>query len=271
MAGKKLTLFYLLLTNVAEGVLPRIQYQMSGDLIIGGLIPLHNYDDISERCASRRDIGSLRLVEALVYSITTVNQDTERLNGITLGYEIYDTCSSGSETLKNSLAFVPSLRDKDNVLGVVGPQRSSSSIQATKLLGLYNISIISYLSTSDELSNSVRYPYFYRMVPPDIFQVGIECNIQYLTAGCDIMNKIYLIWLSVILFYDSIIYYEIKINIKLKKKINMKLEKKIQGNVFTQTFVGEPGWLDNSLLTCLFVFRLFNEAILVMTPASPSI
>lgn len=188
MAGKQLTLFYLLLTNVAEGVLPRIPYQMSGDLIIGGLIPLHNYDDISERCASRRDIGSLRLVEALVYSITTVNQDTERLNGITLGYEIYDTCSSSSETLKNSLAFVPSLRDEDNVLGVVGPQRSSSSIQATKLLGLYNISIISYLSTSDELSNSVRYPYFYRMVPPDIFQVGIACNNLYLTAGYDIMK-----------------------------------------------------------------------------------
>lgn len=146
-------------------------YRQPGDLIIGGLVPIHFFNDTLRKCGETRDLGALRRVEGIAYAVSKINNDRGILDGITLGYEIYDTCSSTSETLKNALNFIPSLRERDNVIGVVGPQRSSSSLQATTLLGIYNISLISFLSTSDELSNSNRYPYFLRTVPPDKFQV----------------------------------------------------------------------------------------------------
>ncbi|XP_033099365.1 metabotropic glutamate receptor 3-like isoform X2 [Anneissia japonica] len=57
------------------------------------------------------------------------------------------------------------------ITGVVGAQRSSSSLQAAVLFGLYGIPQISYLSTSDELSDKLKYKYFLRTVPPDTYQI----------------------------------------------------------------------------------------------------
>lgn len=156
--------------------LQRKVYKQDGDLIIGGLIPLHYFNESSGNCNAKRDIGSLRLVEAIAFAISKVNEGN-RLRGLRLGYEIYDTCSSMSGTLKSALAFIPPLREEDNILSVVGPQRSDSSLIGTRLLGLYNISIVSYLSTSDELSNDKMYPYFFRTVPPDKFQVNVIIDI----------------------------------------------------------------------------------------------
>lgn len=164
-----------------------LNYSSIGQLNIGGLFPLHFYDEPARTCGELREIGSLRRMEAMVYAINKINQNTSILNNISLGYEIYDTCSYPAETLKQSLNFIPPYRKastcecdnlgKNNslsneILGVVGPQRSSSSVQSTILLSLYNIPQVSYLSTSDELSNDERYPYFLRTVPPDRFQVS---------------------------------------------------------------------------------------------------
>ncbi|XP_038077741.1 metabotropic glutamate receptor 3-like [Patiria miniata] len=166
-------------------------YIQEGDLMIGGLIPLH-YTNLSDDglCSPLRSIKALREVEAMVYAINWINRNHTILPGVRLGYHIRDTFYSVSATLRSSLNFIPGsgFGDQDRpVVGVVGARRSSCSEQAAILLGLYRMPQVSYLSTSDVLSNKNRYPYFMRTVSPDIYQVEaivdllMEFNWSYVT------------------------------------------------------------------------------------------
>ena len=165
------------------GFVSSVNYTRPGDIIIGGLFPLHTYDESSATCGTIRSINSLKKVEAMVYAVDRINQDEYLLPNITIGFEIYDTCGYDSKALQTSLNFIPSSidgsrdDDKKPMLGVVGPQASSSSVLTSLLLGLYRIPMISYLSTSDELSNALRYPYFLRTVGSDRYQVRAIVDI----------------------------------------------------------------------------------------------
>lgn len=53
------------------------------------------------------------------------------------------------------------------VIGVIGSSRSSQSKAVAQLLSPAQIPLISFFSTSDELSDKTLYPYFLRTVPPD--------------------------------------------------------------------------------------------------------
>ncbi|KAL8592313.1 hypothetical protein ACOMHN_036947 [Nucella lapillus] len=57
-----------------------------------------------------------------------------------------------------------------DVVAVLGSSSSDESIAATRLLGAGRVPMVSVFATSDELSNSQRYPYFLRVVPPGRFQ-----------------------------------------------------------------------------------------------------
>ncbi|XP_022082120.1 metabotropic glutamate receptor 3-like isoform X1 [Acanthaster planci] len=178
----------LLVDQVAQvGTYSGIHYTCRGDLNLGGLVPLHKYDETNQQCGPLRTIGALKRLEAMVFAVDTINRNSSLLPGIDLGFEIYDTCSSNAVTLRDCLNFIPPQRWDGNcsllrseelcpdteppIVGVVGAQRSGSSVQAAILLGLYHIPQVSYLSTSDELSNVLRYPYFLRTVGPDSYQV----------------------------------------------------------------------------------------------------
>lgn len=162
-----------------------ITYKHWGDINLGGLFPVHFYEESVQDCGELRGLDALKRVEAMAYMVRQINDNKTLLPNITLGYEIYDTCSFNAIALKQSLKMIPAQRLTSQCLsnttdgplpliaGVVGAQRSASSLQAAILFGLYAIPQVSYLSTSDELSNDDRYPYFLRTVPPDRFQVRI--------------------------------------------------------------------------------------------------
>ena len=123
----------------------------------------------------------------MVYVIDKVNANITLLPNISLGFEIYDSCSYDAIALQASLQMVPLVEGtsafvcndtmESPVFGIVGAQRSSSSMQAALVLGHYHIPQISFLSTSDELSNIDRYPYFLRTVAPDRFQVQVMVDM----------------------------------------------------------------------------------------------
>ncbi|XP_038077109.1 metabotropic glutamate receptor 3-like [Patiria miniata] len=175
------------------GTYSGVHYTQRGDLNLGGLVPLHDYDEKNQECGKLRNIGALKRQEAMVYAVEAINRNTSLLPGVVLGFEIYDTCSSNAVTLRDCLNFIPPQRWNGNcslfkssehcpettppIVGVVGAQRSGSSVQAAILLGLYQIPQVSYLSTSDELSNIYRYPYFLRTVGPDSYQVAAIADL----------------------------------------------------------------------------------------------
>ncbi|PIK44276.1 putative metabotropic glutamate receptor 3 [Apostichopus japonicus] len=184
-----ITTLLLLHGSLSGTIQPDIVYRRDGDILLGGLFPLHIYDESIRYCSDIRDLSSLKNLEGMVYAIDDINRHETLLPNITIGFEIYDSCFDFAVTVARCLNFLKKKRENDclwkipddvcrrtsdggPLVGVVGAQRSVCTMEAAMLLATDAIPVISYLSTSDELSNRFKYPYFMRTVPPDTPEVS---------------------------------------------------------------------------------------------------
>ncbi|XP_060710811.1 G-protein coupled receptor family C group 6 member A-like [Hemiscyllium ocellatum] len=172
-----------------------------GDIIIGGLFPVHR---LVENLTHRTQPGPLHCagfdpamflhVQAMIYTIEQINNSTF-LPGITLGYEIYDSCSDVITAIQATQRFISKLNSSDsrievhcnytdynpNVKAVVGDLYSEISIVVARLLNLYLIPQISYGSSAETLSDKTKFASFLRTVPNDNHQTnGIAQLMEHL-------------------------------------------------------------------------------------------
>ncbi|XP_072047032.1 metabotropic glutamate receptor 8-like [Amphiura filiformis] len=121
----------------------------------------------------------------MTYAIHLVNQRQDILQNVSLGYEIRNNCGDEDVTVWSVLTLLsPSgnvdyenvcstqRQESGKVLGIIGTKRSSTSLLAARIASVYNVPMIAYQATSDELSNTDRFPFFLRTVPPDKFQAS---------------------------------------------------------------------------------------------------
>lgn len=159
-----------------------------GDIMIGGLFPVHE-EGHSDSCGAKinPDRGIQRL-EAMRFAVKSVNEDPHLLRGVKLGVNIRDTCSGGTHGLDQALSFVMTTLDtgcedgdeqgfNNDIVAVIGAAYSKVSIQIANLLRLFKIPQISYASTSAELSDKDKFTYFMRTVPPDKLQANALVDI----------------------------------------------------------------------------------------------
>lgn len=185
------------LVNAVQEIdeLPSRSYVHLGDINLGAFFAITEYSKES-LCGERMRFPLLQqYVEAVVYAVNEINQNVTLLPNITLGYVILDDCVKQSAATAQAVRFLPRIQeavdcgdDKGDeciknitsrfvkashydVVGVIGPLRSESSIAVSFLLGPAKIPQISFLSTSDELSKKEVTSYFLRVVPPDEHQV----------------------------------------------------------------------------------------------------
>ncbi|XP_074644281.1 metabotropic glutamate receptor-like [Tubulanus polymorphus] len=153
-------------------------YEQRGDIDIGGLFSVHSFSKTRPCGESLYSTTRFQHIQALAYAVNKINQDSNLLPNITLGFKLLDDCVKSSTALGQTLNFIPrneSCRLNESapyykVKGVVGPLPSGNSILVASLLGLYKIPQISPLSTSAVLSDKTKYEYFLRVVPPDQYQ-----------------------------------------------------------------------------------------------------
>ena len=153
-----------------------------GDIIIGGLFPIHKKSLSSENeCGEFNEIPGYQFMEAMLFAIDKVNKDNTILPDITLGTQVYDTCLSktiaadgAKELIKLSLTCDGNNR---TLAGVVGAYASGVSLVVANFLRVFEIPQVSYASTSETLSNKDIYSYFLRTVPPDTFQARAMVDI----------------------------------------------------------------------------------------------
>lgn len=170
--------------------------KIDGDVILGGLFPVHEKGDITP-CSTTIYNRGLQRLEAMLYAVDLINNDKKLLPNISLGVNILDTCSKDTYALNQSLEFirvsldamdVSGLECSDKkppkvkfhakpVRGVVGGSYSSVSQQVANLFRLFKIPQISPASTAKALSDKERFEYFARTVPPDTFQVRAMIDI----------------------------------------------------------------------------------------------
>ncbi|XP_063870187.1 metabotropic glutamate receptor 3-like [Scylla paramamosain] len=193
-------------TQTEAALRKMVVYPKDATLYLGALFPIHNSEmDMTtgeDVCTYLQKREGIEALEALLFAVDEVNADEALLPGITLGVIVLDSCNSPSLALNQSLGFIkgflagqnqyhereftctdgstPVYRGGqfDKVVGVIGGQRSSVSVQIASVLRVIQLPQISYLSTSASLDNQQRYPFFLRTVPSDATQAQAILRIM---------------------------------------------------------------------------------------------
>lgn len=139
-----------LLAFVSGVMLDQLAVNVPGDIVLGGLFPVHEKGDEYTPCGMQVYHRGMQRLEAMMFAIDLINKDQNILPKVRLGVHILDTCSRDTYALNQSLQFVRAsmnnidvatleCADKSNpkpiysysgpLFGVVGGSYSSVSLQ----------------------------------------------------------------------------------------------------------------------------------------------
>ena len=170
------------------------------DFVLGGLFPIHAATEGGGACGGIRLERGLERMEAMLFAIDKINSVDTLLPGLSLGYDIRDTCNSENIGLDETVDLVITSSQLDiqscqsgintganetedvtidaPTSGIVGAASSRVSVPVASLVRLFMTPQISYASSSAILSNRDRYEYFYRTIPPDNLQARAMIDIM---------------------------------------------------------------------------------------------
>ncbi|XP_017564462.2 extracellular calcium-sensing receptor-like [Pygocentrus nattereri] len=130
------------------------------------------------KCVSL-DFRTMQYSQSLIFAIEEINNSSSLLPGVSLGYKIYDTCSSTTMGVRMAMALING-NDNSNldepctkpaqVQAIIGESYSSVSTAIANSVGSFSIPLISHSSTCECLSDKTKYPSFLRTVPSDYYQ-----------------------------------------------------------------------------------------------------
>ncbi|KAL7399981.1 hypothetical protein ABVT39_004798 [Epinephelus coioides] len=123
----------------------------------------------------------------MAFAIDEINNNSNLLPNVTLGYSLYDNCAALVIGFSAALSLASGREEqfllKENclgappVLGIVGDSYSTFSIATSNVLGLYRMPIVSHFATCTCLSDRQQFPSFFRTIPSDAFQVRAMIQI----------------------------------------------------------------------------------------------
>ncbi|XP_059187149.1 extracellular calcium-sensing receptor-like [Centropristis striata] len=167
-----------------------------GDVVLGGLFEIHYTSVFPEwtftsepqqpSCNGFDTLG-FRHAMTMAFAIDEINNSSNLLQNITLGYNLHDNCGALVVGLSGALSMASGQEEQfllqENcsgappTLGIVGDSYSTFSIAMSTVLGLYKMPIVSYFSTCSCLTDRQRFPSFFRTIPSDAFQVRAMIQI----------------------------------------------------------------------------------------------
>lgn len=190
---------------------PKRAQDLNGDFIIGGLFPVFFSEKNATKCHSsnkrfqlftslrgeavncyRMNLFGLMWVEAMLFAIDEINNNTNILSNVTLGFDIRDSANEVQFAMSDALDFSSSTKGEmmynnysranrtcsnSSIIAVIGGAGSKISKAAAYVLGVTSIPQISYSSTSPSLSDKAKFPSFLRTIPPDYIQAQVMADL----------------------------------------------------------------------------------------------
>uniref|UniRef100_A0A3B4FMC4 Extracellular calcium-sensing receptor-like n=1 Tax=Pundamilia nyererei TaxID=303518 RepID=A0A3B4FMC4_9CICH len=161
-----------------------------GDIILGGMFSFHTswkdrkdtytHKPLPLQCTSL-NFRDLQFAQAMLFAIEEINNSTDLLPGVTLGYKIFNTCGNVAQSVGLTLALangneivsVPSKASctrPAHVQAIMGETSSSPTIAIATVIGPFYVPVISHFATCACLSDKTKYPSFLRTIPSDYYQ-----------------------------------------------------------------------------------------------------
>jgi len=177
-------------------------YTREADVNIGHLVSIYQLNDHGD-CSELKP-NRIAIYKAIDYAIDEINQRRDILPNITVGFVQLMDCNDDLKALEVAVYLVPDescdgrskhqcgslVANADNltngldniqpfnVVGIVGPVNSVISVAVSKLLGTFQLPVVATYATANELSDKTKYPYFMRLVPPDLAEEKTIIEVQ---------------------------------------------------------------------------------------------
>ncbi|XP_006871826.1 PREDICTED: taste receptor type 1 member 3-like [Chrysochloris asiatica] len=168
------------------------QFRVQGDYMLGGLFPMSSAesaglgDRTQPNSTACRRFSALGLLWALAVkmAVEEINNGSDLLPGLRLGYDLFDTCTEPVVAMKPCLVFLAKAGSlniaaycnytqyQPRVLAVIGPHSSELALVTGKFFSFFLMPQVSYGASTDRLSNRETFPSFFRTVPSDRVQLG---------------------------------------------------------------------------------------------------
>nr|XP_015216157.1 PREDICTED: extracellular calcium-sensing receptor-like [Lepisosteus oculatus] len=165
------------------------QFSKYGDITIGAILSIHKNPVVVNPtfklnpghiiCESLNP-GVLQIAQAMILAIEEINNRSDILPNVTLGYKIYDSCRSIPLSIKVSLELMngheegllsnQSCTKPSTVHAIIGQSSSTLAIGIAATVGPFRIPVISHFATCSCLSNKKEFPSFFRTIPSDYYQ-----------------------------------------------------------------------------------------------------
>ncbi|XP_065136275.2 extracellular calcium-sensing receptor-like [Paramisgurnus dabryanus] len=125
------------------------------------------------------NLREFQVAQTLIFAIEEINNSTQLLPGVTLGYKIYDACGTINQAILSSMALINGFKGTSHnqscsrppfVQAIVGESNSSPSIAIASLLSPFSFPVISHFASCACLSDRKRFSSFFRTIASDYYQ-----------------------------------------------------------------------------------------------------
>uniref|UniRef100_A0A3Q1K3K7 G-protein coupled receptors family 3 profile domain-containing protein n=1 Tax=Anabas testudineus TaxID=64144 RepID=A0A3Q1K3K7_ANATE len=179
--------YCVLFMYCTHGTVQPPEMTKAGDFILGGIftfrtgyidsVPTFQTLPISPTCLDI-NVREFKFAHTMIFAIEEINQNPAILPNRTLGYKIHNSCGI-TNIMMSAIDLANGQREiideknctkADTAHAILGHSGSAPTVGFARIVGRFQIPVISHFATCACLSNREEFPSFFRTIPSDLHQ-----------------------------------------------------------------------------------------------------
>ncbi|XP_043120076.1 extracellular calcium-sensing receptor-like [Puntigrus tetrazona] len=182
--------FYTMAENTLCQMMGDPKYPLlskDGEATIGGIFAMHSKETLplfefaqkpQPLSCSSVNLPDFRLAQMMIFAIEEINRSEMLLPNVSIGYRIYDTCSSRMSSMSATMGLMngpefaagETCNGQSSIHAIIGETESSATVILSRTTGPFKIPVISHTASCECLSNRKDHPSFFRTISSDYHQ-----------------------------------------------------------------------------------------------------